>query len=203
MLEKIQEKLLINRVQKGEIEAFSELYDVYWPKIRKFFLGRVKRIEDAEDLASQVFVKILGHLQSGGSDQVFENFNAYLYKIARFTLIDHWRSNGTHEIIDLEELEAVLTSGEDTEEVVEQRRRLAVFQEVLNGMPPDDAEILTLRLIKDLSMSDIAKILDKNEGAVRVQFHRAKKDLRKRLEATEQKNIIASPAIGGTKQSPE
>ena len=194
MLEKIKEKLLINRVQKGEIEAFSELYDVYWPKIRKFFLGRVKRIEDAEDLASQVFVKILSHLQSGGTEQVFDNFNAYLYKIARFTLIDHWRTNGSRETIDLEELETVLASGEDTEEIVEQRRRLAVFQEVLNSLPPDDAEVLTLRLIQDLSMADIAKILDKNEGAVRVQFHRAKKEMQKRLEIIEQGNVITSHA---------
>ena len=185
MLEKIQEKLLINRVQKGEIEAFSEVYDLYWPKIRKFFLGRVKTTEDAEDLASQVFVKILGHLQGGGSEQIFDNFNAYLYKIARFTLIDHWRTNGGKEIVDFEELEAVLTTGENLEEAADQRRQLEVFQEVLNGMPQEDAEILTLRLVQDLSMAQIAKILEKNEGAVRVQFHRAKKELQKRLTETE------------------
>lgn len=183
MLEKIQEKLLINRVQKGEIEAFSELYDDYWPKIRKYFLGRVNGIEDAEDLASQVFVKILSHLQGGGTKQVFDNFNAYLYKIARFTLIDHWRTKGTRETIDIEELEAVLPSGDNLEEEVEQRQRLAVFRGVLNTMPPDDVEILTLRLLQDLSMAQIAAVLEKNAGAVRVQFHRAKKELQKRLEA--------------------
>jgi len=170
---------LVIRAKDSEPEAFSELYELFVEKIYRFLLFKVGSVTEAEDLTAWVFEKAWENLKKYKKG----NFQAWLFKIARNTLIDFWRKEKKEK--SLEEIGEIGSHTDILADLCkkdEQKQLLLAFKKLKNKY----YEVLSLRFLNDLSVTETAKIINKSEGAVGVIQHRALKSLRMIME---EKNI--------------
>jgi len=102
MVTEKQIKALVRQAQQGDTEVFSEIYDLYAPKLYNFLYARLRHKETAEDLLSTVFMKAWDNLGSY-QPRASAKFSTWLFQIANFTLIDHWRTK--KDVIDMSKVE--------------------------------------------------------------------------------------------------
>lgn len=166
-----EEELRIIDEAKYDLSKFAPLYSRYARRIYAYCLVRVRNPEEAEDLTSQVFTKALVGLNGfrGGS------VAGWLFRIAHNTVLDYFRTSHPNVPIDLIDLETL-----DTEPIMKVIRSEseALIRQALGEMPEDKRELIILRVVAGLTCREVGEMLDKNEGAVRVEFHRAIKQLR-------------------------
>lgn len=168
---------LVQRFQNGDADAFGLLYDAYAKKIYDFIYYRTHHRETAEDLVSDVFMKALAAIKNFDADK--GTFSAWLYRIARNRVIDHYRTAKSVE--DIEDVWDALASGEDVARDADTRERLAKAEKLVAKLPPAQRDVVIMRAWDQLSYAEIAEILGKSEAACKMSFSRAVASLR--LEA--------------------
>lgn len=172
---------LIEKAQDGNESAFGQIYDLYFNKIYRFIFFRVNHKQSAEDLTAETFIRVWGKL-SGISDT--RAFQGWLYQIARNLVIDYYRSR--KEIVDITTLENVL----EYEDNILDKTNLGFLQQeflqALKKLSDDQQAVIKLKFLEDLGNSEIAQILGKTEGTIRVIQHRATAVLKGLLEKHEQ-----------------
>lgn len=174
MLNHEEELNLAFQARTGSSEAFATLYNYNIKKIYDFIYYKTLNKELAEDLTSQVFLKVLKNISKFNSD----NFSAWLYTIARHTVIDYYRSNKeTKNIDDCWDLADLSNLIDDVEDVLNLEKIKSAMQELSVA----DRELLVMRLWLDLSFKDIALSLNKKEATVKVSFGRAVNRLRQKI----------------------
>ena len=88
------DEALARKAQQGSVEAVGELYDRHRPQIFRFAWSRLGHRQLAEDVTAEVFARMV---KSIGDYQVLDlPFQAWLYRIARNLIIDHYRRDGRH-----------------------------------------------------------------------------------------------------------
>jgi len=175
-----KEKYLLFRAKNKDPEAFSSVYDLYVDRIYRFIFFKVNKQEDAQDLTSEVFLKTWEYINQG---KEISNLNALIYKIARNLVIDYYRKNVSKEKeISLEDSQDLL---EKEMEVIDQNwQKIDVkiqtekIEAKLMLLKNEYREVIILRYIDSLSIDEIAEILEKKKGAVRVLIFRALNTLR-------------------------
>ena len=172
------EKRLIQGAQRGETSCFSALYDHYLPPIYRFIYLKVTHREAAEDLAHDVFLSAWQNI--GGYEMQGFPFGSWLYQIARNKVIDFYRLRKNNT--SLEQMDANLLKADPVLEVSVDR--IFTLEEVKNSirtLTQDQQDVLIMKFIEDLPHPQIAHIIQKSQGAVRLIQHRALKELKKRL----------------------
>ena len=173
---------------------FVKLFDDYHQSIYRFLLFKLPTAEIAQDLTSDTFTKVWSAI-SDNADIFKDNPRAYLYKTAYNCMADHYRSAHSQKEVAVGESEVLAslasseTSSTGSPQVIEQMGDaidLDTEKERLIGalkqMSGQNAELLTLRYIEDLTNAEIAEILGKPEGTVRVGIHRAIIELKSKLK---------------------
>jgi len=178
---KFQEKLLLLRLKKKDPEAFAQIYDLYVTPIYRFIYFKVATRQDAEDLTSEVFLKVWQYVTE--TEEKIENLRALLYKSARNLVIDFYRQNAKKGFLQDQE---VLLNIEDSHQQsflskIETEFEMKNIEDILRLMKDEYREIIILRFIEELSIGEIARILDKSKGSIRVTLHRALKVCRELL----------------------
>lgn len=175
-----QEKILVGKLKSKNKEAFGKLYDIYVDKIYRFIYFKVSRVEATEDLTSQTFLKIW---QFALEDKIRteKSFQSFLYKTARNVVIDYYRkSNKDKDLVSLDE--AIDVPGDEDSEVLEQevdaKIEMKEVEEKLKKLKSEYQEIIVLYYINELSIKELAEVLNKKKGNVRVILHRAIKALK-------------------------
>lgn len=158
-------------------QAFSEVYDQYARKIYTYCYFRVKSREEAEDIAAQTFIRAWDHVVAGGE---IENTVGFLYRIARNLIIDHYRKGrDSHEVTLDDPLHPIDIPVHDrTAEVLDLKRLEKLVFENLERLLPQYQEVIVLRYVQDLSVKEIAAVLDASENTISVRIHRALEKLR-------------------------
>jgi len=160
-------------------KAFSRIYDQYVDKIYRFIFFKVSSQEIAEDLCSETFIR--GWQSFKENNKEIKNPQAFLYKIARNLIIDYYREKSKVQFVS-----ADCVSIDDPETNLEKqsldRSDIETIRTAIADLKDDYREIIILHYINDLSIPEVAEIMGKTEGAVRVQLHRALKSLRNRIE---------------------
>jgi RNA polymerase sigma-70 factor (ECF subfamily) len=162
---------------KGDKDSFSKLYDYFIDSIYKFIYFKVKD-EDAEDLTELVFIKAWENRKKYKSK--YGSFSSWLYTIARNTVIDHYRV--TKEVYELNDYIPDDSEIADPQRITEDKLTSERLREAINKLPENYRDILLLRFIEDMEYNEIAEVLDKSEGAIRITQFRAIKSLREVLE---------------------
>lgn len=179
-MQKVREKWLIFRLKaRKDPEAFAELYDHYVPRIYRFVYFKVSAVPDAEDITAQVFLKAWEYLNE---HREIENFGGLLYRIARNLIIDFYRSKAPKEGPLEEDFLTKLPDPRDLIADLEIASDASFIMKSLQKMKNEYREVLTLRYIDELTISEIAEILNKSKINVRVLIHRSLKVLRKILD---------------------
>ncbi|MGE5392213.1 MAG: RNA polymerase sigma factor [Candidatus Saccharibacteria bacterium] len=174
MLEEKEIQSLVKRAQGGESEAFGRLYDVLSQRLYNFLYSKLRHRETAEDMLHTVFLKAWSNLNSY-KPRRSAKFSTWLFQIANYTLIDHWRTR--KEVLELDKLENMFEFSFSDKPY----ERYDYLYAALSELPPDHQTVLLLRFRQDLSVAETAEAMHRNELSVRVLQHRALKNLKKVL----------------------
>ncbi|TDC63126.1 ECF subfamily RNA polymerase sigma factor, BldN family [Streptomyces hainanensis] len=170
---------LVERAQAGEAEAFGCLYDHYSDTVYRYIYYRVGGRATAEDLTSETFLRALRRI--GTFTWQGRDFGAWLVTIARNLVADHFKSSRfrlevtTGEMLDANEVER---SPEDS--VLESLANSALL-EAVRKLNPQQQECVTLRFLQGLSVAETARVMGKNEGAIKTLQYRAVRTLARLL----------------------
>lgn len=175
-MEQTDEALLV-ACQKGDREAFGELYDRYVERIYRFVYAKTFSKEVAEDIVSSVFMRAFE--RASGFDSEKGRVSQWLYGIARNAVIDHYRTRRVHKDID-----DIYDLGEHerTEEKIDARDLLVRIEEYVRDLSPRQREIVFLRVWEERSYEEIAAIVGGSSGAVKMMFSRTIRDVRARFK---------------------
>ncbi|MEC4020284.1 ECF subfamily RNA polymerase sigma factor, BldN family [Streptomyces sp. H27-D2] len=166
---------LVERAQAGETEAFGQLYDQYSDTVYRYIYYRVGGKATAEDLTSETFLRALRRI--GTFTWQGRDFGAWLVTIARNLVADHFKSSRfrlevtTGEMLDANEVQR---SPEDS--VLESLSNAALL-EAVRKLNPQQQECVTLRFLQGLSVAETARVMGKNEGAIKTLQYRAVRTL--------------------------
>ncbi|MEN8614075.1 sigma-70 family RNA polymerase sigma factor [Dehalogenimonas sp. THU2] len=155
----------------------ASLFEEYYDRIARYAFTRIGDRGDAEDLASDVFVKALKALDS------FEErglpMGAWLFKIAHNLVVDYHRRNSQRRITDIEKID--IEAGGDLAMEVETRLEMERVTQAMEILTEDQREIIRLRFYGGLSSAEVGAMLGKSDGAVREAQSTALKKLRIKL----------------------
>lgn len=182
-----EEELFVKKAREGSGEAFGKLYDLYMPRIYRFIFLKVGTRQDAEDLAQQVFVNAWQHIE--GYEFKGFPFSSWLYRIATNAVIDFYRT--AKPSADLEKVpEELVAHTASTERELDHAFEMATVRNAIAKLDPEHQNVILLRFVDDLSTKEIASILNKSEGAIRVIQHRALKTLKSHIDGRQPDSTI-------------
>jgi len=161
---------------------FIEIYDTYHTALYRYILVRCSQVAVAQDLTSETFYRVWNYC-SRHPDKRPKNMRAYLYTVGSNVVADYFKKNRPIFSLDDEQAQQLVQNVARTESY-HSRERAGEFTHIykaLRKLPMEYSEIIILRYIQDLPYADIAVIMDKSEGALRVLHSRAMKELRSLL----------------------
>jgi RNA polymerase sigma-70 factor (ECF subfamily) len=155
--------------QCGDEAAFASLFRAVQPVLLGYLRGIAP--EAAEDVAGETWLQVVAGLAGfrGGEDA----FRAWVFTIARHRAIDVGRARARRHTVPLDQTElamrlAVPGAGDVALEAISTQAVLAL----ISALPRDQAEIILLRVVAGLGIADVARMVGKSPGAVRVAAHR-------------------------------
>ena len=174
------ERHLVELAKAGDAEAFGQLYDACVDRVYRFIFFRVSDVPTAEDLTSQVFLKAwqnLGRYRPNGP------ILAWLYAIARNSVIDHYRT--FKQTVSLDEAAPLAAQDIKLDDLVEFKSEMGSLQESLKYLTEEQQEVLILKFIAEYDTDQIARRMGKSEGAIRALQMRALQALAKVMKKDE------------------
>ena len=171
---------LVRRAQREDKEAFEELIRRHQHRVFAVAGGIVRRREDVQDVAQQVFVKAYFSLKRFDQRAAF---STWLYKITVNECWDMLRKRKVRPLVyeaDLSEEQArqVISSAEKSKDEPDISERLEARQRVerlLDGLDERDRLMLILKEVEGFSIEEIAEVLDLNPNTVKVRLFRARR----------------------------
>jgi RNA polymerase sigma-70 factor (ECF subfamily) len=169
-------KSAARRAARGEEDAAAALFDHFYPRLFAYALAKLRNRSDAEDVASETFVRVLRDLHKfrwkGGG------FEAWIFRIASNLVVDHVRRAG-REVTDEDAAEkAGLIDERDPEASVLKGELSRELNEMLERLAPDQREVLLLRFAGGLDAAEVGRVMQRKPNAVRQLQFRALENLR-------------------------
>lgn len=172
--EELEQLVQSSKVDK---EKFTELYRLFFPKIFSYVAWRVGKKSEAEDVTSEVFVKVVRYLSSYKQKQG-ATFQSWLYAIAKTTIADHYRKRKS--LVSLEEISEVVII-ETLEGDLDTKLLFKELFEVIQDLPEREAEVLRLRFSMGLTNQEIARTMNLREKSVSSSIAKGIKKLKDKL----------------------
>jgi RNA polymerase sigma-70 factor (ECF subfamily) len=155
--------------QLGEEAAFACLFRDVQPALLRYLA--IMAPEAADDVAAETWLQVVVGLPGFRGSE--EAFRGWLFTIARHRAVDAGRSRARRRTASLP---ASITSephvAPDTADVALERISTQAVLALISALPPDQAEIITLRVVAGLDTRSVARLVGKSPGAVRVAAHR-------------------------------
>jgi RNA polymerase sigma factor (sigma-70 family) len=163
--------------QGGADWAFDRLYRAMNPRLVRYLRSYAPGA--ADDLASETWLGAARNLSRFSGDE--DGFRAWLFKIGHRRLVEHWRtkSRTTSPPTDPGVLQSYLSPTSPEDQVVEADSALRAAQSVIAILSHDQAQVILLRVLAGLSVEQVAGVLGKSPGSVRVLQHKGLRRLAK------------------------
>ncbi|MCB0046135.1 MAG: sigma-70 family RNA polymerase sigma factor [Caldilineaceae bacterium] len=179
-LAEMSEERLLELASRYDEGALGELYDRYEAKIYSYIYRRTSSPALAEDLTAQVFLKMLEALNRDTGWH--SSFSGWLYRIAHNLVIDYYRKRDRRQHVPLENAPNLKATKNDPVQAAELTLDSERLQAAIRRLTEDQAAVVSLRFLEGYSISEVAEMLDKTEGAVKALQYRAVATLRDLLE---------------------
>jgi RNA polymerase sigma-70 factor (ECF subfamily) len=173
------EEWLVQRAQRHDPEAVSELYRRYAGQIYRFCLFRVSDEATAQDLAEDVFLNMLESLPRYVDKG--RPFVAWLYRIAHDRVVDHYRRRARRPSEEL--TESLLDHTPGPEVVAALNADIQQLREAMPLLNEDYRLVLQMRFVEGYDVSQTARNMGKSVGATKVLQHRALKQLARLMKS--------------------
>ncbi len=174
-IDRNEEWALVRRAQTLDEAALSSLYSTYYPRIYNYAFLQLGDIHAAEDLASEVMLKLLESIKKyrfRGTP-----FSAWVFRIARNRLIDLHRRRKRRGEVNLSEPLASMQIGPQT--LAERALDRGQLQLALKYLTDEQRQVIVLKFIEGFDNASVARILGRSDGAIKSLQHRALNSLRR------------------------
>ncbi len=175
-MDHVNEKELLENA-RHDLSAFKELYALYFPRIYAYINYRIGRVQDAEDLVANTFLKAterLGQYEWRGNG----SFAAWLFRIAHDLVIDTYRRDGKiPESLSMNELPEIKSDSVLPDDAALRKEEFAYLRQLLATLSPRRQEIITLKFFGGLRNKEISGILGLDERTVASHLCRGLEDL--------------------------
>jgi RNA polymerase sigma-70 factor (ECF subfamily) len=172
---------IISRAQDGDKTVLSALYERYRESIFRFLYYRVGDIHVAEDLTSEVFLRMIRAI--GGYRPRGIAFDAWLFQIARNQAIDYYRKQQREQNVLLED--ELLISSEGVEKMIDGNFNSERLVQALRHLSEPQRDVIVLRFVNEMPITQVAQTLHKSENSVKALQRRGLIALREILERWE------------------
>jgi RNA polymerase sigma-70 factor (ECF subfamily) len=174
------EQDLLEKAIRAEPAALGMLYDQYVERIYAYIYHRVGQADLAEDLTGQVFMRMLEAVRTGRGWRT--SFSGWLFRIAHNLVIDHYRRKHRATLVDIDDAEPVQAQAGDPVRSVENQYERERLRTALAKLTEEQSQVISLRFLEDLSIAEVAAIMEKTEGAVKALQYRAILALRRVMQ---------------------
>ena len=141
-------------------ETFAALYDVQYPRVFRYLLGRLRNDQAAEEIAAEVFAIALASVRKGNQPR---KMGSWLVGIADHLASRYWNRKQAEEA--RAEPEPVVEA--DPEELAIGRLEGAQLWKCMGELTPEHRQVLLLRIVAGLSAREVGEIMNRSEEAVR------------------------------------
>jgi len=170
---------IILSAKNGDSKAISDLYVQYKPPILNYLSNRVGDMQVAEELTTEVFIRMINNLPKYKHKNV--PFQVWLFKIARNLVIDHYRVTKNYNHVELHE---EIVGNSDLPEIkVEKNLEAEKLRNAIRNLTNDQSDVITLRFIAEMPINQVAKVLNKSEGAIKMLQTRGLEALNKMMKS--------------------
>ena len=159
-------------------KIFSDIYDRYINKIYRFIFLKVNSQEIAQDLTSETFLR--GWESFKEKNEEIENIQAFLYRIARNLVTDHYREKGKAQVVSAE-FAPIIDPRQNLEEKAMLTSDVNIIRLALVSLKEEYQDVIIWHYLDDLPVREVAKMMGRTEEATRVLLHRALKALKNKL----------------------
>ena len=160
---------------------FTELYRTHLRDVYSYSYYRVGNHHDAEDLTEQTFLQAYRHFERAQRESNGRPLRPWLIRIAHNLAANYYRDRSRRPQTRLEDA-AVVSAPYSTEELAEGRQELKDVLEGVSKLPDDRREALIMRFALGMDNREIARAIDRSEGATKVLIHRAIRQLEQGLK---------------------
>ena len=181
--EKARIAALVTLAQRGDADAFGQVYDAYVDSIYRYLYYRVGSHAVAEDLTSETFLRALRRIDSftwQGKD-----IGAWFTTIARNLVADHVKSSRFKLEVTTADMLDADRADDGIEDEVLGRLQSAALLDAVRKLKPEQQECVVLRFLQGLSVAETAEVLGRSDGAVKQLQLRAVRALAKLLPESE------------------
>ncbi len=167
--------VVVEAARNGNADALAQICERLYPRIYRYLSYKVNDLRDAEDLAGEVFVRMLGAIREQKG-----NLEAWLFRIAGNVLTDHYRKRAVRsgEV----ELPEEIPGGSDPEAEVERKLDGDRLRKGLQTLTEEQRETVVLRFVMGYDPDEVAAMTGRSAGAVRALQFRALAALKEVLE---------------------
>ncbi len=166
-------------------EAFGRLYDLYVKPIYRFVYLKVNSREEAEDLTSETFLKAWDYISKPENSPKIRNAKAFFYQVASNLVTDYYRKKSLIPI-SLDSLGENIDIKDEKDSIgadkLIKEAEIGELKRAFRNIPHNYSDTIIWYYLEDLKISEIAEVLKKSEGTVRVLIHRALKALKREME---------------------
>lgn len=157
-------------------EQFSLIYDQYIDKIYRFVYLKVSSQEIAEDITSKVFAKGWEAFKAPAAD--IKNQGAFLYQIARNAVIDYYRAKDRTSTISVDASPEIKDPGASAHDKAILSADIGIIKKAIQKLKKEQQDIIIWHYLEDMPIAEIAQLVGKPAGTVRVALHRGLKELK-------------------------
>jgi len=167
---------------KSNNESFGKLYDFYFPKVYSFVAAKINDRDDAEDLVSDIFMKVLENIQKFEWRGV--PFGAWVFRIARNVLNDYYQRHNKTRTSDIELAYGVSEPEEKASPHIKAAKEelSAVVKEVMKTLPERELLVIQLKFFSELSNREIVQMTGLSESNVAIILYRTLRKIKPDLQ---------------------
>lgn len=166
--------------------ALAELFETHYERIVRYIAVRIGHREQAEDMATEVFVRALERVDAFQWRGI--PMQAWLFRIAHNLTVDYLRGSSIRKVSPLEDADHVASADNPEAEVMQTLQREELLQ-AMESLTPAQREVVALRFFGELTSAETAEVVHRSNGAVRELQSNALKTLRSILSAQRQQTL--------------
>jgi len=214
------DQTLVRAAQRGDGQAFAALHKRYYTRVYRLAYLKTNNSADAEDVASETFLRALSSLSRFDFRSANAGANAsiypWLHRIAVNLIVDSCRQRPPSSVVSLdapviEGMRDLLgdrlpgsAAGMSPQEIVERHEVQQLVRSAIAALPADHSDVLIYRFLGDLSLREIATQMRRSEPAIKSLLHRAvvglRAEIRRRVDAVDRLEIQAKRKVNNSSE---